>query len=83
MATATKSKKPASKPAPKDWIGPDKGKAGRKPRKSSTARTIIKAVPGNPFAGVEHLFGSHSFPPLKGKTLKKHVRARILSDHNT
>ena len=52
-------------------------KSGRKPT------TVSKAVPGNPFAGVEHLFGSASFTPLKKEQLKTHVRARILADHNT
>ncbi len=43
----------------------------------------IEAVPGNPFAGVEDVFGSVSFKPLEGGALKKHIRARILADHNT
>ncbi|MBC8040504.1 MAG: hypothetical protein H7Y06_08180 [Opitutaceae bacterium] len=41
-----------------------------KPRKTAKRQKIAlitKAVPGNPFAGVEHLFGSHSFPPGKAK----------------
>ncbi|MBC8009842.1 MAG: hypothetical protein H7067_07075 [Burkholderiales bacterium] len=57
-----------------------------RPRKSAKGKKvalITKAVPGNPFAGVEHIFGSMSFPPLKGKALKQHIRARILADHNT
>jgi len=55
----------------------------RKTAKRQKVALVTKAVPGNPFAGVEHLFGSHSFPPLKGKAFKKHLRARILADHNT
>jgi len=57
--------------------------ASRKAKSSKKVPLITKAVPGNPFAGVEHIFGSMSFPPLKGKALKQHIRARILADHNT
>ena len=55
----------------------------QRPSSHSKKRVIRKAVPGNPFAGLEHVFGSMSFPPLKGKALKQHIRARILADHNT
>lgn len=58
-------------------------KTARKPVRLKAAPPGIKAVPGNPFAGVEHLFGRHSFPSIKGRALKKHIRARILGDHNT
>lgn len=58
-------------------------KPAAKQAAKQAARKAVKAVPGNPFAGVEHVFGSISFRPLKGEALKKHIRARILADHNT
>ncbi|AHF94371.1 hypothetical protein OPIT5_13450 [Opitutaceae bacterium TAV5] len=67
MSTLAKARKPARR---------------RKPAARAKAPVTMKAVPGNPFAGVEHVFGSLSFPPLKGKALKQHIRARILADHN-
>lgn len=52
-------------------------------RRKATSSPVLKAAPGNPFAGVEYVFGSMSFTPLKGKALKQHIRARILADHYT
>ena len=42
----------------------------------------IKAVPGNPFAGLEHVFGSIALP-RDPRTPREIIRARILADHNT
>ncbi len=42
----------------------------------------IKAVPGNLFAGLEHVFGSVALPrdPIPPREI---IRARIIADHNT
>jgi hypothetical protein len=42
----------------------------------------IKAAPGNPFAGLEHIFGSIALPP-DPRSPREIIRARILADHNT
>jgi hypothetical protein len=42
----------------------------------------IKAVPGNPFAGLEHVFGSIALP-RDPRPRREIIRARILADHNT
>jgi hypothetical protein len=42
----------------------------------------IKAVPGNPFAGLEHVFGSIALP-RDPRPAREIIRARILADHNT
>ncbi len=42
----------------------------------------IKAVPGNPFAGLEHVFGSIALP-RDLRPQREIIRARILADHNT
>jgi hypothetical protein len=42
----------------------------------------IKAAPGNPFAGLEHVFGSIALPP-DPRPPREIIRARILADHNT
>jgi hypothetical protein len=42
----------------------------------------IKAVPGNPFAGLEHVFGSIALP-RDSRPRSEIIRARILADHNT
>ncbi len=42
----------------------------------------IKAAPGNPFAGLEHLFGCVSLPP-DPRPRSEILRARYLADHNT
>lgn len=42
----------------------------------------IKAAPGNPFAGLEHVIGSIALPP-DPRTPREIIRARILADHNT
>lgn len=42
----------------------------------------IKAAPGNPFAGLEHVIGSIALPP-DPRSPREIIRARILADHNT
>lgn len=42
----------------------------------------IKAAPGNPFAGLEHVFGSIALP-RDPRPPREIIRARILADHNT
>ena len=54
-------------------------------RRRATKKTSahgIKAVPGNPFAGLEHVFGSIALAcdPRRPREI---IRARILADHNT
>lgn len=69
MPTATKlsAKKPARKVAGARKKIPTHG---------------IKAAPGNPFAGLEHVIGSIALPP-DPRTPREIIRARILADHNT
>lgn len=42
----------------------------------------IKAVPGNPFAGLEHVFGSIALP-RDPRPRREILRARYFADHNT
>ena len=42
----------------------------------------IKAVPGSPFAGLEHYFGCVSLPH-DPRPRREILRARYLADHNT
>lgn len=42
----------------------------------------IKAAPGNPFAGLEHVIGSIALPP-DPRPPRESIRARILANHNT
>ena len=42
----------------------------------------IKAAPGNPFAGLEHVIGSIALP-RDPRSPREIIRARILADHNT
>ncbi len=49
--------------------------------KKKTSVHGIKAVPGNPFAGLEHVFGSIALP-RDPRTPREIIRARILADHN-
>ncbi len=61
-----------------------------KAKKKATARRLtkkksahgIKAVPGNPFAGLEHIFGSIALP-RDPRPPREIIRARILADHHT
>lgn len=60
-----------------------------RPKKVATHRATkkvfahgIKAAPGNPFAGLEHFFGSIALP-RDPRTPREILRARILADHNT
>lgn len=59
---------------------PKKVTARRTAKKASTHG--IKAVPGNPFAGLEHVFGSIALPH-DPRPPREIIRARILADHNT
>jgi hypothetical protein len=59
------------------------------PQKTVRRRTVkkifahgIKAVPGNPFAGLEHVFGSIALP-CDPRPPCEIIHARILADHNT
>lgn len=42
----------------------------------------IKAAPGNPFAGLEHVFGSIALP-RDPRPPREIIRARIVADNNT
>jgi hypothetical protein len=60
-----------------------------RPKKAATRRATkkasahgIKAVPGNPFAGLEHVFGSIALP-RDPRPRREILRARYLADHNT
>jgi hypothetical protein len=55
--------------------------APRRAKKKPPAHGI-KAAPGNPFAGLEHVFGSIALPP-DSRSPREIIRARILADHNT
>lgn len=61
-------------------VRPKKGAVRRVTKK--TAAHGIKAVPGNPFAGLEHVFGSIALP-RDPRPAREIIRARILADHNT
>ncbi len=50
--------------------------------KKKTPTHGIKAAPGNPFAGLEHVIGSIALPP-DPRPPREIIRARILADHNT
>lgn len=54
--------------------------ARRVTKKQPTHR--IKAAPGNPFAGLEHVFGSIALP-RDSRPAREIIRARILADHHT
>ena len=60
-----------------------------RPKKVATRRATkkvgafrIKAVPGSPLAGLEHLIGCVSLP-RDPRTRREILRARYLADHNT
>lgn len=60
-----------------------------RPKKIATRRAAkkvfahdIKAVTGNPFAGLEHFFGSIALP-RDPRTPREILSARYLADHNT
>jgi hypothetical protein len=60
-----------------------------KPKKGAVRRVKpkaaahgIKAAPGNPFAGLEHVFGSIALP-RDPRPAREIIRARVLADHNT
>lgn len=55
--------------------------AVRRVKKKATAHGI-KAAPGNPFAGLEHVFGSIALP-RDPRPAREIIRARIRADHNT
>jgi hypothetical protein len=55
--------------------------ATRRVRKKVSAHGI-KAVAGNPFAGLEHIFGSIALP-RDPRPPREITRARILADHHT
>ena len=61
-------------------VRPKKVVRPRVTKKTSTHG--IKAVPGNPFAGLEHVFGSIALP-RDPRPPREIIRARILADHNT
>lgn len=54
----------------------------RRPAAKKASNHGIKAAPGNPFAGLEHVFGSIALP-RDPRTPREIIRARILADHNT
>ena len=60
--------------------------SSKKPARKRAAKKLpahgIKAAPGNPFAGLEHVFGSIALPP-DPRPPREIIRARILADHNT
>jgi hypothetical protein len=60
-------------------VGPKKIVRRRVTKKTSAHG--IKAVPGNPFAGLEHVLGSIALP-RDPRTPREIIRARILADHN-
>lgn len=64
----------ATKPSPKK---PARRSVAKKPPAHG-----IKAAPGNPFAGLEHVIGSIALPP-DPRPPREIIRARILADHNT
>jgi hypothetical protein len=49
---------------------------------TKTSAHGIKAVPGNPFSGLEHVFGSIALP-RDPRPRSEIIRARIIADHNT
>ena len=60
-----------------------------RPKKVTTRRATtkvfahgIKAAPGNPFAGLEHVFGSIALP-RDPRTPHEFIRAGILADNDT
>ncbi len=57
-------------------------KPARKLAKKKLPAHGIKAAPGNPFAGLEHVIGSIALPP-DPRPPREIIRARILADHNT
>lgn len=63
-----------------------KTKAKKAPVRRRTGKSAthhgIKAVPGSPFTGLEHLFGSIALP-RDPRPPREIIRARIRADHNT
>lgn len=55
-------------------------------RKGAVSRqkthTAIKAVPGSPLFGLEHMIGCVTLPRTP-RSRRETLRARILADHNT
>ncbi len=51
-------------------------------RTDKATRAAIKAVPGSPLAGLEHVIGSVALP-VDPRPRREILRARYLADHNT
>ncbi len=54
----------------------------RRPATKKASTHGIKAAPGNPFAGLEHVIGSVALP-VDPRPRRESLRTRYLADHNT